>query len=107
MGALGMVANPMRGEVEIVVDGAAYAARLSLGALAALEARLGADSLIALAARFEAGAFSARDVIAVLEAGLGASGWQGDLGAAEIGGGPVGAAQAAARLLALAFTIPD
>ncbi|MDO5657840.1 MAG: GTA-gp10 family protein [Paracoccus sp. (in: a-proteobacteria)] len=99
--------NPMRGEVELVVDGIAYPARLSLGALAALETRLGADSLADLAARFEAGGFRAADVLAVLEAGLAGAGAPAlDLASAEIAGGPVGAAQAAARLLALAFAMP-
>ena len=49
------MANPMRGEVEVVLDGTAHVARLTLGALAELEHDLGADSLMAIAERFEAG----------------------------------------------------
>ena len=102
--------NPWRGEVDIEIDGRVWPARLSLGALAELEAALGAGSLVALAERFETGGYSARDVLAVLLAGLRAAGWAGDaaaLGRAEIGGGPVGAARAAAGLLARAFALPE
>ena len=102
------MANPMRGEVEIVLDGQRHVARLTLGALAELEQDLGADSLLGLAERFEAGRFASRDVLAVLVAGLRGGGWQGragDLLAVEIGGGPVAAARAAAELLARAFRI--
>ncbi|MCV2446469.1 gene transfer agent family protein [Paracoccus sp. DMF] len=100
--------NPLAGEVEIVLDGRAHAARLTLGALAGLEAELGAESMIALVERFESGRFSSRDVLAVLVAGLRGGGWAGDMDAlmaAEFKGGPVGAAHAAAALLARAFRI--
>lgn len=99
--------NPWRGEVEVTVDGRAWRARLTLGALVELEAALGVGSLVALAERFEAGRYSARDVLAVLVAGLRAAGWEGDLSRAEIAGGPVGAARAAAALLARAFAVPE
>ncbi|MDQ7775482.1 gene transfer agent family protein [Paracoccus aminovorans] len=100
--------NPLAGEVEIVLDGRPHVARLTLGALAGLEAELGAESMIALVERFESGRFSSRDVLAVLVAGLRGGGWAGDLDAlmaAEFKGGPVGAAHAAAALLARAFRI--
>lgn len=100
--------NPMRGEVEVVLDGRAHVARLTLGALAELEHQLGAASLMDLAGRFETGRFSSRDVLAVLVAGLRGGGWQGraqDLLSVEIDGGPVGAGRAAAELLARAFRI--
>lgn len=100
--------NPMRGEVEVVLDGTPFVARLTLGALAELENDLGADSLMEIAARFENGRFSSRDVLAVLVAGLRGGGWRGtaaDLLAVEIGGGPVAAGRAAAELLARAFRI--
>ena len=99
--------NPMRGEVEVVLDGTAHVARLTLGALAELEHDLGADSLMAIAGRFEAGRFSSRDVLAVLVAGLRGGGWRGtaaDLLTVDIGG-PVAAGRAAAELLARAFRI--
>ena len=103
------MANPFAGEVEVVLDGRPHVAKLTLGALAELEAVLGEDSLMALVARFEAGRFSTRDVLALLVAGLRGGGWQGraaDLMTVEIGGGPVGAARAAAELLARAFAVP-
>lgn len=100
------MANPWAGEVALVVDGERRVMKLTLGALAELEADLGAASLAGLLERFEGGRVSARDVLALLAAGLRGGGWEGDaeaLGRAEIGGGPVGAAQAAAALLAHAF----
>ncbi|MFP4568791.1 gene transfer agent family protein [Rhodosalinus sp.] len=104
------MANPYRGEVTLVIDGAPRAMRLTLGALAELEEALGADSLVDLAARFESGRFSGRDVLAVIVAGLRGGGWEGaaaDLHRAEIGGGPMAAARAAAELLARAFLPPE
>ncbi len=101
-----MAENPWRGEVEIVIDGTAHRARLTLGALAELEGALGASSLMELVGRFEEGCFSARDVMAVLAAGLRAGGWPGDaarLASAEIEGGVPAAVAAAGQLLARAF----
>ncbi|MBA4491395.1 gene transfer agent family protein [Paracoccus sp. S1E-3] len=100
--------NPLRGEVEITLDGVTHSARLTLGALAELEAALQTGSLVEMAARFEEGKFSASDVVAVIVAGLRGGGWRGkrdDLLSAEIDGGPVAGAQAAARLLARAFAV--
>lgn len=105
-----MSVNPWAGEVAVVVDGQHHRAKLTLGALAELEAAVGAGSLIELVERFEAGRFSARDVLAVLLAGLRGGGWAGcaaDLARAELAGGPVGAAQVAAQLLARAFAMPE
>ncbi|QEE35886.1 gene transfer agent family protein [Octadecabacter sp. SW4] len=103
------MANPYAGEVVLHVDGVAQTCKLTLGALAELEAALGADTLVALVERFEGGAFSSRDVMALLVAGLRGGGWRGDAGdllSAEIAGGPVGAAKVAAQLLARAFAPP-
>ncbi|MGR3468555.1 MAG: gene transfer agent family protein [Shimia sp.] len=100
------MANPFAGEVEIVVDGQPRVAKLTLGALAELEAAMGDDTLAALIQRFEGGGFRAQDVMALLVAGLRGGGWDvraEDLVAAEIAGGPVAAAQAAAKLLVGAF----
>ncbi|MGJ8546799.1 MAG: gene transfer agent family protein [Sulfitobacter sp.] len=104
------MANPWQGEVALVINEQRYAARLSLGALAELEEALGAGSLMALVARFEGGAFTSRDVLAVLAAGLRGGG--SDLSAAaladaRIEGGPMAAAKAAAQLLARAFVVPQ
>jgi hypothetical protein len=84
--------------------------RLTLAALAELEARLESESLIELSARFETGGFRVRDLIALLVAGLNGGGWR--IGEAEfvkltVQGGPLAAAEAAARLLKLTFTVPD
>ena len=103
------MANPWRGEVELVVDGEPRVMRLTLAALAELEARLEAESLIELIERFESGAFRVRDLIALIVAGLNGGGWrigEAELVARSIDGGPLAAAEAAARLLKLTFTVP-
>ena len=103
------MANPWAGEVEVVVNGEVRVAKLTLGALAELEAALGAGTLVDLVQRFEANRFSTRDVLALLVAGLRGGGWAGtssDLLTVEIGGGPIAASKAAAELLARAFTVP-
>lgn len=104
------MANPWAGEVALVLDGQRHVAKLTLGALAELEAALDAGSLIDLVGRFEAGQFSTRDVLSLIVAGLRGGGWQGsaaDLMTVEIQGGPVEAARAAAELLARAFALPE
>jgi hypothetical protein len=103
------MANRWAGEVALVLDGRRHVAKLTLGALAELEATLDAGTLIELVERFEAGRFSTRDVLALIVAGLRGGGWQGtaaDLRTVDIGGGPVEAARAAAELLARAFSLP-
>lgn len=104
------MANPWAGEVEIMLDGVAHRARLTLGALAELEAAIGeSGGMVTMVERFEAGRCTARDILAVIVAGLRGGGWQGsteDLRSVEIGGGPVVAASKAAELLARAFTLP-
>ncbi|MDT8326182.1 MAG: gene transfer agent family protein [Roseovarius sp.] len=104
------MANPWAGEVALVIDGERRILKLTLGALAELEAGLEAGSLIDLVDRFEGGAFSTRDVLALVVAGLRGGGWRGrtaDLLSAEIEGGPLGAAKAAAEVLGRAFALPD
>jgi hypothetical protein len=104
------MANPWRGEVELEVDGEARVMRLTLAALAELEARLESDSLVELIGRFEAGSFRVRDLVALLTAGLNGGGWkiaEADLVRARIEGGPLAAARAAARLLRVTFTLPE
>ena len=101
--------NPWAGEVALTVDGRPRRLKLTLGALAELEAALGAEGLIPLVERFEAGAFGARDVAALVTAGLRGGGLeitQAEVLSAEIEGGPLAAARAAAELLARAFTLP-
>lgn len=104
------MANPWAGEVELLVDGERRLAKLTLGALAELEASLQTGTLIDLVERFEQGRFSTRDVLALIVAGLRGGGWRGtaeDLTSAEIGGGPVEAVRVAASLLARAFATPE
>lgn len=104
------MANPWAGEVALVVDGEVRVCKLTLGALAELEATLATGTLVDLVERFESGAFSGRDVMALLVAGLRGGGWRveaADLLSADIAGGPIGAARVAAELLARAFAAPE
>ena len=104
------MANPWTGEVAVRLDGERRVAKLTLGALAELEAELGTGTLVELVERFESGRFSTRDVLMLVVAGLRGGGWRGsatDLLQVEIGGGPVEAARVAAELLARAFTVPE
>ncbi|MCV6598444.1 MAG: gene transfer agent family protein [Mangrovicoccus sp.] len=101
-----MSVNPWAGEVRLVIDGTPRRLKLTLGALAELEDSLALGSLLDLVERFEAGRFSARDLLMLLAAGLRGAGHEISaeaLGQAEIEGGAVAAARAAGRLLALAF----
>ena len=103
------MANPWRGEVELELDGERRVLKLTLGALAELEAALEEDTLIDLIGRFEHGQISSRDVLALIVAGLRGGGWQGheaDLLSAEIEGGVVEAVRVAALLLSRAFALP-
>ncbi|MCU0801100.1 MAG: gene transfer agent family protein [Rhodobacteraceae bacterium] len=101
--------NPFAGEVALTLDGQRHRAKLTLGALAELEAMLEVGTLVDLVERFEGGRFSSRDVLALVVAGLRGGGWQGtaaDLRTVEIAGGPVEAARVAAALLTRAFAVP-
>ena len=101
--------NPYAGEVALTLDGQRMVAKLTLGALAELEAVLETGSLMELVERFEGHRFSTRDVLALIVAGLRGGGWQGtaaDLLKVQIGGGPMEAARVAAMLLAHAFAVP-
>lgn len=102
--------NPWRGEVTLILNGVPHVLKLTLGALAGLEARLQEQSLVALVERYESGAFSAHDMIVLLHAGLiggGAQISEEDLSRADIAGGPMAAAKAGAALLARAFIVPE
>jgi tail tube GTA-gp10-like protein len=103
------MANPWTGEVALVIDGQERVLKLTLGALAGLEHSLQAGSLVQLVERFEGSAFSTRDVLAVVAAGLQGGGVElsrAQLARAEIEGGVMAAARAAAELLARAFMLP-
>lgn len=92
----------------LVVDGQSHDLRLTLGALAGLEAELQTGSLVELVERFETGRYASRDVLAILRAGLrgGRADPVPDLEHGDIEGGPLRAAQVAAQLLVRAFTLP-
>lgn len=103
------VVNPWAGEVALVIGGERRVLKLTLGALAELEETLGEDTLVALVERFEGGRFSSRDLMGLILAGLRGGGAEmvaADMLHAEIEGGPLAAARAAAALLARAFTVP-
>ena len=100
--------NRWRGEVALTIDGQRHRMKLTLGALAELEEALEEPSLVALVERFEGGSYGTRDVLALLVAGLQGGGVRIDarpLPRADIAGGPLAAAQAAAELLARAFMV--
>jgi hypothetical protein len=104
------MSNPYRGEVSLTLNGQAHAMRLSLGALASMEAQMEADSLMALVERFESGAFKTVDLTVLLFAGLQGAGWDGchdDLCNAQIEGGIVQAAKLAGQLLRITFGSPE
>lgn len=96
--------NPYRGEAELIVDGKLYVMRLPLGILAELESELKVGSLTDLVKRFETGEYSARDLLALLRAGLKGGGSEVE---PDVDGGPIVAARAAAKLLAVTFTVPE
>jgi hypothetical protein len=78
--------------------------RLPLAVLAELEAEMEVDSLMDLVQRFETAEFSARDLVMLLRAGLRGAGHEVEL---DVDGGPIVAAQAAAKLLAVTFAVPE
>ncbi|KAE9631634.1 gene transfer agent family protein [Parasedimentitalea maritima] len=104
------MSNPWAGEVTLVIDGTPRVMKLTLGALAELEHSLAVGSLVDLVQRFESGGFSTGDVLALTGAGLQGGGQEmalSDLAKAEIEGGVLIAARAAAQLLARAFMMPE
>ena len=100
------MANAQRGEIAAVIGGEERVLCLTLGALAELEARLMAGDLVGLAERFASGRVSARDLTAILGAGLRGGGnalTDDDLARLAIEGGLTGAVEIAARLLRATF----
>jgi hypothetical protein len=100
------MANRRRGEIAAMIGDEERVLCLTLGALAELEARLGAGDLMGLAERFEGGRLSARDLTAIIGAGLRGGGnavTDDDLARMSIEGGLTGAAKLAADLLAASF----
>jgi len=103
------MANPHRGEIEAVLDGAPYRLCLTLGALAELESAFGAEDMLALAQRFSGGRIAARDAIRILGAGLRSGGHMIDDGAVgdmRVDGGAAAFIDIVARLLRATFGEP-
>jgi hypothetical protein len=99
-------ANRRRGEVEAVIDGERRILCLTLGAIAELETAFGVDNIADLAGRFSGGRLSARDIMAILAAGLRGGGNRlddEDLAVVSVEGGVEGAVRLTAELLATAF----
>lgn len=103
------MANPQRGEIDAEIGGETMTLCLTLGALAELEARLQVGDLNALVERFAEGRISARDLTAILGAGLRGAEHpvtDDDLARLSIEGGLKGAAEIAVRLLKATFGDP-
>ena len=103
------MANPYRGEVDLRADGTVHTLRLSLGALASLEASLGGEGLVDLADRIERGGIKMRDVIAILAAGFRGTGREvreDEVAAMAVEGGAGEATRVAIALIAAAFGMP-
>lgn len=104
------MANRHRGEIEAELGGRRRTLVLTLGALAELEVTLGAEDLGALAARFESGRLSARQLAALLGAGLRGAGEtiaDDDVLRLSHPGGVRGLVQLAADLLVATFAPED
>jgi tail tube GTA-gp10-like protein len=102
--------NRHRGEIEAEIGGIKRRLVLTLGALAELEAAFGAADLTALAERFGSGRLSARDLTAIIGAGLrGAGEAIGDDEVARLSaqGGAAGFVRIASALLAATFGIDE
>lgn len=100
------MANIHRGEIAAEIGGEERVLCLTLGALAELEARLGAGDLVGLGERFAGGKVSARDLMAILGAGLRGGGnaiTDDQLAQMSVEGGMRGAAEIAVRLLQATF----
>ena len=100
------MANIQRGEISALIEGEERILCLTLGALAELEARLMAGDLVGLSERFASGRVSARDLTAIIGAGLRGGGndvSDDDLARMAIEGGLRGAAEIAAKLLRATF----
>ncbi|WP_028033346.1 gene transfer agent family protein [Chelativorans sp. J32] len=101
-----MSVNRKRGEVAAKLDGRDYRLCLTLGALAELEAAFAAENLNQLVERFGTGKLSARDVIAIITAGLRGGGHEvseDEVRRMQCDDGAAGFAQLVGDLLAITF----
>lgn len=98
--------NRHRGEIAAELGGQMRRLRLSLGALAELEAAYGAADLNALVQRFAQGRLAALDLVRIIGAGLrgaGSSVTDEEVAAMDAEGGALGLARIASELLAATF----
>jgi hypothetical protein len=105
-----MMANPHRGEVALRADGETHVLRLSLGALAGLEAEMAPEGLVDLAERIERGGLRMRDVISILTAGFAGAGHPRDwerVADMAFEGGATEATRVAIALISAAFGVDD
>ncbi len=101
-----MSCNGKRGEIIATLGGREWRMCLTLGALAELEEALEEPDLMALAERFERGRMSARELVAIIGAGMRGGGH--DIGDVEVAAlaaenGVRDYVDIAVRLLAAAF----
>lgn len=98
--------NAYRGEISARIGGRERTLVLTLGALAELETNLGISDLNALAERLSQGRVAARDLIAIIGAGLRGAGEKlsnDEVGALEFENGIVGCAKITTALLEATF----
>lgn len=98
--------NVRRGEIEAELGGTRRRLVLTLGALADLEAHFEAGDLVELAERFGSGRLAARDLVAVIGAGLRGAGEtvsDREVAALAVTGGAAGYARIVSGLLAATF----
>jgi len=101
-----MSVNRRRGEVAARLDGRDYRMCLTLGALAELEAAFAAENLNQLVERFGSGKLSARDMTAIIAAGLRGGGHEvsdDQVRTMQCEGGAAGFARLVAELLSVTF----
>jgi len=101
-----MNANRRRGEIAATLDGEEQKLRLTLGALAELEATYEVEDLAALVERFSGGKLAARDIIRIIGAGLRGAGREvtdEEVGNMDVIDGIAGMAKIAVSLLEAAF----
>ncbi len=107
IGGKGARANRHRGEVEAMIDGERRILCLTLGALAELETAFSADGLGDLGKRLAAGRLRAKDLIAIIGAGLRGGGNAIDddeVAAMSMEGGVAAYAKLVGELLTLTFS---
>ncbi len=104
------MANARRGEIDAILGGRRVRLCLTFGALATLEQRLGVGDLSALGVRFSEARLSARDLLALITAGLEGAGdpmREEDVQALSLQDNWTALVDAAARLLATSFGQAD